>query len=81
MLSVPDEHGCRYAYTVYFDKVREGVYYGFIRRNKKEHIHFNLIYVQDLIDARAVCVRHLELPCIHARVSVYQKKTGCWLKI
>ena len=22
--SLPDEHGCRYAYTVYFDKVREG---------------------------------------------------------
>ena len=22
--SLPDEHGCRYAYIVYFDKVREG---------------------------------------------------------
>ena len=43
-----DEQGCRYVYTVYFDKVREGVYYGFIRKRKKEYVHFNLIYIQSL---------------------------------
>ena len=53
--SLPDEHGCRYAYTVYFDKVREGVSYGFIRGRKKEYVHFNLSYVQSLTRVPEPC--------------------------
>ena len=41
--SLPDEYGSKYAHIVYFDKVREGVYYGFIRGRKKEYVHLNLI--------------------------------------
>ena len=53
--SLPDEQGCRYAYTVYFDKMREGVYYGFIRGRKTEYVHFNLIYVQSLTRVPEPC--------------------------
>ena len=53
--SLADEQGCRYAHTVYFDEVREGVYYGFIRGRKKEYVHFNLIYVQ--------CLTRVPEPC------------------
>lgn len=53
--SLADEQGCRYAHTVYFDKVREGVYYGFIRGRKKEYVHFNLIYIQSLTRVPEPC--------------------------
>ena len=53
--SLPDEQGCRYCYIVYFDKVREGVYYGFIRGRKKEYVHFNLLYVQSLTRVPEPC--------------------------
>ena len=53
--SLPDEYGSKYAHIVYFDKVREGVYYGFIRGRKKEYVHFNLSYVQSLTRVPEPC--------------------------
>ena len=47
--------GGGYCYIVYFDKVREGVYYGFIRGRKKEYVHFNLLYVQSLTRVPEPC--------------------------
>ena len=55
MYSLPDEYGSKYAHIVYFDKVREGVYYGFIRGRKKEYVHFNLSYVQSLTRVPEPC--------------------------
>ena len=53
--SLPDGYGCKSSFAVYFNKVREGVYYGFIRGRKKEYVHFNLIYVQGLTRVPEPC--------------------------